>query len=432
MPGERQLAFFPVQATEAWKILTSQSLPLDENKYKAIRECYREIYESFQPGTSTEPFLTQVSDLLKNGGLSIKPQSLSRLVKKARALGIDDFPDPRKRAVNPSNPKAGKLHTPASSLTMPRQEHNAFAEIYRDLQKSWRKSAKKGEGFFALAARHMKERGFDHDEKKLTRYAQYRRRIGDINFPRIRGSQDIERMQVVAVDRIQALGVMATGLMHEILQPLQVVQTNAEQLASEIEKGSVAHDKLAERLARIIRNAKTINTVVQHVRTIARAGDIQTEAVNLRSAIEDALTLFAKQLQSRGIDVDRAAVPDTLPRVQADPIALERVFINLFTNARDAIEERGRGTGAITLSAREDGNAIYCDVVDDGTGITEKILDRIFDPYFTTKEVDKGTGMGLTEVLNLMIQFGGNVTVTSVPDQGTKFCLEFQKYGHDN
>ena len=106
-------------------------------------------------------------------------------------------------------------------------------------------------------------------------------------------------------------------------------------------------------------------------------------------------------------------------------MAVERIFINLLTNARDAIGEKGQGNGTIRIFAHVEGEFVVCDVLDDGIGIAEENCPRIFDPYFTTKEVGKGTGMGLTEVMNLMIQFGGRVTVQSVPGQNTTFRLEF-------
>ena len=115
-----------------------------------------------------------------------------------------------------------------------------------------------------------------------------------------------------------------------------------------------------------------------------------------------------------------------LPR---NPIALERIFINLVTNAHDAIEETGRKSGEIKFSAFVREAVIVCEVLDNGTGITESNLERIFDPYFTTKNVGKGTGMGLTEVFNLMIQFGGRITAANNPGGGATFRLEFKKHG---
>ena len=236
-------------------------------------------------------------------------------------------------------------------------------------------------------------------------------------------------MQVAAVDRMQSLGVMATGLMHETLQQLQVILTTAEHQKREVEKGRIAQEEIVDRLERIITQAKLINDVVQHVRTIARTGEPRIVPVELPSAIQRALTLFGEQLKSRGIDVDLSGVQRNLPMVSADPIALERIFINLVTNARDAVEETGRKSGTVRFSAYEHGDdAVVCEVADDGVGIVDANLERIFDPYFTTKDVGKGTGIGLTEVFNLMIQFGGRITAANNQSGGATFRLEFQKH----
>ena len=178
----------------------------------------------------------------------------------------------------------------------------------------------------------------------------------------------------------------------------------------------------------IIEQVQKLSSVVQHVRTIVRAGEPHLGPVPLRTVIENALSLFLSQLRGKGIQVDIDGVSVELPPIHADAVAVERIFINLLTNARDAIEETGRGEGAIRISSHTEREFVICEVADNGTGIAEEILPRIFDPYFTTKEVGKGTGMGLTEVMNLMIQFGGRVSVRSAPHQSTTFRLEFPQY----
>jgi signal transduction histidine kinase len=427
-----QAMLFPdaVSHVEPWRSLASKGLPLDKEKYEAIRCCYRVIYDAFLPGRGSKPFYTQVSEqLLAQEGLSIGPRAIARLVARARELGIDHFPDPSTRAIPSSSPRAARLQNPAGSLRMPAEQHNALAEIYRVLLRTWRKTKKPGQGFFAQAAARMRQRGYgDWTPKRLAMYAHHRRQIGDVNFPRIRGSQDIERMQLAAGEKMRALGVMATGLMHETLQPLQVILSTAEHQKKEVERERIVQSELLDRLERIITQARLINEVVQHVRTIARTGEPRIEAVVLSSAIDRALTLFSEQLKSRGIEVRRSGMQPNLPSVSADPIALERIFINLITNARDAIEETGRKSGTISLSAFEQEHAVVCEVADTGGGIVDENLERIFDPYFTTKEVGKGTGIGLTEVFNLMIQFGGRITAANNQDGGATFRLEFQKH----
>ena len=427
---ERQLGLFGDAPPDSWELLRTRRLPLDGQKYRRLVEAYRDIYESFLPGPNAKPFFTQVAEALANEQPHILPEHLASLVRNARRLGVEDFPDPLKRTTIPaSSPQAKKLRTPRAPLRMTPKEHNAFARIYRELQKDgYPKRKKKGKGFFNEAAARMTSEGFSFTSKNLAVYASYRRRIGDVNFPRLRGSHELDRMHVAALDRIQSLGVMATGLMHEILQPLQIVVGAADLQRDEARSGNVDKEKLCQRMDQIIAQVNKLSGVVQHVRTLARAGEPKIEAVNLRSCIENALLLFMKQLDGKGIQLDRTGVPEDLPLISADGISIERIFINLITNARDAIDDTGRGEGLIGISARAKDAFVVCDVADNGTGILQENLSRIFDPYFTTKEVGKGTGMGLSEVMNLMIQFGGQVTVASEAGKSTTFTLEFPKH----
>ncbi len=322
-------------------------------------------------------------------------------------------------------PKHENCRRLAAPIRMSPDEHNAFARIYRAMLKDGFPKKKKAGGFYAEASSRMKNEGSDFSPENLRNYASYRRRLGDANFPRLRGSHDLERMHVTATDRIQALGVMATGLMHEILQPLQVILGEANLQQQDVERNHLDAKKISERMERISDQVKKMSSVVQHVRTIARAGEPRARPIELRATIDDALSLFLSQLSGKGIQVDLDGIPNDLPEIHADAVAVERIYINLLTNARDAIEEKARGEGTIRISAHVEGGFVVCEVTDDGTGIAEENLSRVFDPYFTTKEVGKGTGMGLTEVMNLMIQFGGRVTVQSAPSQNTTFRLEF-------
>lgn len=422
----RQTSFLQEPIPSNWERLSSKDLLLNESQYGLIRDCYREVYETFLPGPNAKAFFTQVAELITYRGLKLTQRQVINLAKRAREFDIPDFPELRDRTVSSSSGAAKRLRPPAGPR-LSLKEHNAFARIYRDLQRERFPQKKKGGGFYEAAAQRMKAAGLEVDVVTLRNYASYRRRLGDVNFPRLRGSHEYDRMHVAALDRIQSLGVMATGLMHEILQPLQVILAAAELQKKELETESVDPKKCGERLDQIVAQVEKLNQVVQHVRTIARAGEPKIGPVRLHDAINNVLLLFLSQLRGKGIDV-RVDAGEDLPPIVADTVGVERIFINLLTNARDAIDETGRGEGAIRITARAGADNIVCEVIDDGAGIAEGDLSRIFDPYVTTKELGKGTGLGLTEVMNLMIQFGGQVTVQSEPGQGATFRLEFRKH----
>src|SRR5690606_15650113 len=120
--------------------------------------------------------------------------------------------------------------------------------------------------------------------------------------------------------------------------------------------------------------------------------------VNVRSVVDESLKLLDQQFRSRGIEVEIKSEA-ALPEVYCNPFQLEQVFINLATNARDAIEATGRGSGRVEISLRrKPGDARFLEIgfKDDGCGMNMETKHRAFDPFYTTKEVGKGTGLGLS------------------------------------
>jgi signal transduction histidine kinase len=411
-------------------LLSTHRLPLDEDKYRLIKACFAEIRASFLPGQDVKPFYRQIVDRLATYGVETTPTAVANLIREARELGLADFPRLQDRTMKASSEEAGRLHAASPPVRMSHEEYAGFAKIYRELfQAGYHKKKKGGRGFFAEAAERLAKDNALFTSQQLASYARYRRTIGDLNFPRLRGSSgELDRIHIAAVERMQALGVLATGLMHEIRQPLQVIRLDADLQLRELDSNGADHATLRKRLTEIVEQVERMNTVVEHVRTIARAREIKVEAVSLSEALAKALMLIGVQLRSRGVDVDDTGLPPQLPLVRADFISLEQIFINLLTNARDAIEEAGKGRGKVVVRAHVANGSVICEVEDNGTGIARENLDRIFDPYFTTKPVGKGTGMGLTEVLNSMVLFGGRVTVHSMPGEGATVTLEFQRH----
>src|SRR6185503_21215943 len=122
------------------------------------------------------------------------------------------------------------------------------------------------------------------------------------------------------------------------------------------------------------------------------------EETDVHTAIEEALKMLNRQFASRGIQVTREFGNDC-PKVYANPLQLEQVFINLATNARDAIEATGRGNGQIWIQTRRGGkNGEFAEVSfrDNGCGMDGRTKQKVFNPFFTTKEVGKGMGLGMS------------------------------------
>jgi signal transduction histidine kinase len=132
--------------------------------------------------------------------------------------------------------------------------------------------------------------------------------------------------------------------------------------------------------------------------------------------------MLARQFSSRGITVQRDFSKD-VPKVYANPVALEQVFINLATNARDAIEAAGRGSGNIWISTRKAGDFAEVSFRDDGCGMTERTKAKAFNPFFTTKEVGKGMGLGLSLSYGIVGKLHGSIMVESELGKGATFLM---------
>jgi signal transduction histidine kinase len=183
-----------------------------------------------------------------------------------------------------------------------------------------------------------------------------------------------------------------------------------------LKKGSLE----SEKLKLIDRAARRMESVIKHLRVFARADESALSAVNLNRVIEDAF-IMVKQFLKRYPAVEASLDLKTLPPVTGSAGRLEQVFINLITNAKDAMPEGGVitiSTGCVRKGARKYVIATFRDT---GTGIPEEFGDRIFDPFFTTKQPGKGTGLGLSISRDIIKDHGGELRVLSTGREGTAF-----------
>jgi C4-dicarboxylate-specific signal transduction histidine kinase len=157
--------------------------------------------------------------------------------------------------------------------------------------------------------------------------------------------------------------------------------------------------------------------IISHLRTFGRAATITVQRVDMDDVIERALSLMHEQLRLRAIEVELDLSPDELV-VLGNPIQLEQVFINLLTNARDALADAPQRK--IRISSRLEGDEIQIALADSGAGIPEQIQSRIFDPFFTTKETGAGTGLGLSITYSIVKEHGGEIALAPSPG-GARF-----------
>jgi len=237
--------------------------------------------------------------------------------------------------------------------------------------------------------------------------------------------------------KLATLGQMATGLAHEINQPLNVIQLTSENLRIRLEKLLPANEDVLGRIEKIKRQVARMSGLVDHMRIFGRKSSLQMHLVDPTSAIEDALAIFGSELRLAGIDVHKN-FPNMPAFVVAENNLLGQILLNLLVNARDAINDRARKLadagksfkGQIELSvSRERNDYVTIVVADNAGGIPDEAIGRVFEPFFTTKPVGKGTGLGLSVSYGIVKDLGGNLSVRN-GDKGAIFTIELPATMH--
>jgi C4-dicarboxylate-specific signal transduction histidine kinase len=226
--------------------------------------------------------------------------------------------------------------------------------------------------------------------------------------------------QLVQAGKLATLGELTTGVAHELNNPLNNIGLFVGNAVDLIELAGMEKGQVVGELRHAMQQVRKATEIISHLRTFGRAAPASREPVSLRHVIERALSLMREQLRLREIEVTVDLGPEE-PMVLGNAIQLEQVFINLLTNARDAVAESPRKAIRISGSARS--GAVEVALADTGHGIPSGLERRIFDPFFTTKEVGKGTGLGLSITYGIIKEHGGTISVVSLPGEGATFLI---------
>jgi histidine kinase len=244
--------------------------------------------------------------------------------------------------------------------------------------------------------------------------------------------------QLNQASKMATLGEMATGVAHELNQPLSVIKTASTFFIRKIQKQEPIEEKtLHTMLTKIDGNVDRAAKIITHMRQFARKSEMVFVKVRVNTVLEKAFDIFSQQLKVRGIEVERD-LEDHLPDVVGDPDRLEQVIINMLINARDAIEEKWEGKEAerdekiISLKTRHGEGFVRIEIRDTGIGIPKAVVEKIFEPFFTTKEVGKGTGLGLSISYGIIKDHGGEIRVTSEPGKGASFVITLPTWKNDD
>jgi PAS domain S-box-containing protein len=217
-------------------------------------------------------------------------------------------------------------------------------------------------------------------------------------------------------EKLSSIGLLAAGVAHEINTPLTGVSSYTQMLLGMLAETDPKHALLQK----IRRQTDRATGIVSNLLNFSRTGGATDFAeVNLNRVLEDTLQLLEPQLRHSQVELRREYAED-LPPVYGNAGKLQQVFTNLLLNARDALPDGG----AVRLrTVCDDDEAVTIEVADDGIGIAPENVARIYDPFFTTKGVGRGTGLGLAVSYGIVQEHSGHITVESAPGRGTTFRI---------
>lgn len=226
-----------------------------------------------------------------------------------------------------------------------------------------------------------------------------------------RAYEDLRKTQeqLLQSEKMSAVGQLIAGVAHELNNPLTAILGYAQLLETE-----GLNERAADYVSKLFKQAQRTHRVVQNLLSFARQRKPQRDEVDIRKVLDETLALRDYDLKINNIQVDRDVPADPV-LVVADPHQIEQVFLNIINNAVDAILETGR-TGKLRISITAHGGHVSTRFADDGAGIKDP--KRIFDPFYTTKNVGKGTGLGLSICYGIVKEHGGDITANNSPEGG--------------
>jgi C4-dicarboxylate-specific signal transduction histidine kinase len=229
--------------------------------------------------------------------------------------------------------------------------------------------------------------------------------------------------QLIQAEKLATVGTLSGGVAHEINNPLTAILTNVQMLLAFADDDGVKMDK--EALELIEEATQRCRTIVQKLMTYAKKPMEADKVVriDLAEVVEKVIAFIGYQLEQDDVSILSYVEAGEYP-VMGSHNELEQVVTNIILNARDAIVYSPKKKGQIRISLAKVKNHFKLEIKDDGHGISQEILPKIFDPFYTTKDVGKGLGLGLSICQSIVHKHHGQIKVASKDGQGTQFTIE--------
>jgi len=227
--------------------------------------------------------------------------------------------------------------------------------------------------------------------------------------------------QLVQSSKMATLGEMATGVAHELNQPLNVIRMAVNNIQRKSRDNKADPQYLIDKLGKVERQIERATAIIDHMRIFGRKPGAEPQSLDPVKMVEGSLSLIGEQLRLSDISVGVDS-PETSHLVKGHQVQIEQVLLNLLSNARDALRDKPAGDKRIHVSVRDDGADIRISVADSGGGIAPDVLPRIFEPFYTTKDVGMGTGLGLSISYGIINDMGGTIKAENTAD-GARFTI---------
>ena len=237
-----------------------------------------------------------------------------------------------------------------------------------------------------------------------------------------------QTVQLIHSGRLTAIGEMATGIAHEINQPLTYISGCFQSLGMDLDQGHVDTQKWRPKVEKAQSKVERIGQIIRHVRIFgsrdeSHQGDGGSPACRVHAVLADALLLFGRKLEHADVALETDVDP-ALAAVAISANQLEQILVNLLQNALHALAGTGRGGRiAIGAGAEPETGELSIRFADDGPGMSDAVRQRIFEPFFTTKPVGEGTGLGLSIIHGIIHARGGRIECASTEGRGTVFTI---------
>jgi signal transduction histidine kinase len=232
---------------------------------------------------------------------------------------------------------------------------------------------------------------------------------------------EAKQAQLVQSAKLASLGELASGIAHELNNPLNNIGLFAGNAETYVTSGQSDPAPLKDCFIHIQEQVRRAASIINHIRTFARTAPLSQEDLPINEVLRESVSLMLEEFRLHDISVV-FNLDERRPVVRGNKIQLEQIFVNLLTNARDAMQSRDKRVVTITTRMVDD-KTVRVEIGDTGSGIAPSVLPRIFDPFFTTKPVGYGTGLGLSITYGIVKEHRGTIEVKSSQEAGTTFIL---------